>query len=461
MKRILVVILAILLSIGLLAGCNNKTPAATTTPDDSSTAVTTDNGDSEPAPVDITFWFYPMWDSAEQVLGADFAAFVKQEYPWITLNYEVLSYDAGPEKFTVAMATGATPDIIYDGYGRLAPAVSSGLVVDVTDLVDEITPYLTIDVNHAGMVDGRNYAIDVDQMIGYVMMVNTTLAKDLGVYDQLPADRLHWSYDDFLNMMRDAQAADPNVYGIPLWAGSRSSDSWYYSWLLSADVPITKSDFSGMDVVGRPGAVNVLDTLKLIVDEGLSPPGAATTTDLDVQSYWITQQCLFTNNGFGMQMAWQNEMDAGELDPFDTELVAIPTPDGKADPKSVTWGAESFVIFKNNNDEAKIDAAKKVLALFYKNPQFAKEISENYGPTLIKGSEPEFAHQFLADSLVWSLDFTNKYATADFGIMEPWWSDFRETFYVELQGVFTGALTSEQALENWTESGEAVLAAAQ
>ena len=460
MKKLLVFAISILLAVVLLAGCNgnNNTPPATDTSgpssDNGSAPVTSDT----PADVELTFWFYPMWEGAEAVVGAEFADLVKQEYPWITLNYEVLSYDAGPEKFTVAMATGATPDIYNDGFSRIAPAVDAGLAVDITDVAQAIAPCLTSDITHAGMVDGRNYAVNVSSYNGYVMLVNTTMARELGVYDMLPADRIHWSYDDFLDICREAKKA--GKYGIPLYAGSRSSDSWYYSWLLSAGTPITKDDLSAMDVQG-PEAELVLETLKTVVDEGLCPPGAATNKDEDVLGFFSSGQSLFSFQGFNMQVDFQNQMDNGEIDPFEMMMVAIPTPDGKADPKTVTWGAESLVIFKNNNDEAKIDAAKKVVELFYTNPAIAKQISENYQQTDIKGAEATFDNPALAEGNMWIVDFTNTYGTAAFGIMEPWWSDFRETFYVELQGVFTGALTPEQALENWTASGNAVIAAAQ
>ena len=464
--RIVVLALSLVMLLGVVACGGETTPPASPGNTGSTGGGTSSSPDSSPAdtapdPVEVTMWFYPLWEAdTEQYFGDGIVDLVKAKYPHITLNYEMLSWDSGPEKFTVAMATGATPDLIFDGYSRLAPAVNAGLTADLTDLAATVAPYLPAGMEHTGNVNGQVHSIDWGSDFGYCMTVNTTLCKKLGVYDQLPADKMTWSHADFLKLMRDAKAADPNIYGLPLYAGSRSSDAWYYGWYRNAGSEITKPDFSGMDVVGKPGVIAVLNLFKTMVDEGLTPPGSATATDLDVQGPFISEQCLFTNNGFNMMVAWQKQMDEGEIPTFEMELVALPSPDGTSDVKTTIWGANSYIVFKNNNDAAKIDAAKKVIECIFSSEEFAYGYANRAGlPNFAKGGVPVFDHQFLTDEGAWIADFTAKRASSDFGIREPWWSDFRETHYVELQGVLTGAQTPEQMLINWTATGEAVIAA--
>ena len=66
----------------------------------------------------------PLYEGFDEKMSQDLAQEVKEKYG-IILNTEVLTWDAGPEKVTVAMATGATPDLYLDTYSRIAPAIGA------------------------------------------------------------------------------------------------------------------------------------------------------------------------------------------------------------------------------------------------------------------------------------------------------------------------------------------------
>ena len=304
----------------------------------------------------LTSWQYPRFDGYEDLL-ARYSKAVNEKYPWITIETEMLSWDAGPEKFTVAMQTGSTPDIYLDGYSRISPAVVANMGVDMTDLVREATPCLLEGSQQDGIIDGRNYYITLWTSGAYCITVNTTLAKQLGVYEMLPPDRNHWTYDDFMRISRAVRKADSSKYAIALYAGSRSSDAWYYSWILSSGTPITDKEHK-FAVVNTMEAAATLHFFKTIVDEGLCPAGAATMKDEDTNIYFKTGQTLFSYDSPATLMEYQEQMERGEITPFEYNVLAIPTLDGR-DPKPATWGSSGFVIFKNRNDETRIDAAKK------------------------------------------------------------------------------------------------------
>jgi ABC-type glycerol-3-phosphate transport system substrate-binding protein len=59
--------------------------------------------------------------------------------------------------------------------------------------------------------------------------------------------------------------------------------------------------------------------------------------------------------------------------------------------------------------------------------------------------------------IAWNIDYTLKYSTSAFGILEPWWTEFREIFYPQLQELFIGRAAPKQVLENWTKNGNAVI----
>ena len=56
-------------------------------------------------------------------------------------------------------------------------------------------------------------------------------------------------------------------------------------------------------------------------------------------------------------------------------------------------------------------------------------------------------------------EFNAKYSHSDFGILEPWWSNFRETFYVQLQALYTKTKTAEQVLTDWEKTANDVITA--
>lgn len=84
----------------------------------------TDEEEADLKGTEVTFWYMPLYEGFDEKMSQDLAQEVKEKYG-IILNTEVLTWDAGPEKVTVAMATGATPDLYLDTYSRIAPAIGA------------------------------------------------------------------------------------------------------------------------------------------------------------------------------------------------------------------------------------------------------------------------------------------------------------------------------------------------
>jgi multiple sugar transport system substrate-binding protein len=83
------------------------------------------------APVTITVWDYygkatPFQDSAIQKFEA--------LYPWITVNHQALGYDSLQQKFTIAVSSGAPPDLATIDMTWLPTMASNGLFANLSDL---------------------------------------------------------------------------------------------------------------------------------------------------------------------------------------------------------------------------------------------------------------------------------------------------------------------------------------
>lgn len=461
-------ILAILLAAMMLTACGKQPeqPQGTAAPESGSqpeSATWSTEQELDLTGTEITFWYMPLYEGFDEKMSRELAQEVKDKYG-IILNTEVLTWDAGPEKVTVAMATGATPDLYLDTYSRIAPAIGGGLSADMTDLAGEIEQLLYDGVLDTGNMNGIQGYIPINLSQGYNITVNVSLAKELGVYELLPEDKVHWSYDEFLGFCRAAgeKGKDRNIYATQLFAGSKSSDAVYYSFMMSGGSDILNADHT-QTAADEEKASATLGLFKTLIDEGLVPSGAATTVDNDIRPNWYSQKlvCMFVSTGTGEAVNVKKQIDSGDIEAFDVDLYEIPTPDGKSDPRVMSWGSTGFTIFENGRDEAKIQAAKKVIQTFLENQDYNQEVCVQTGnSTVLKDLEVDYGDETLNRQAKRAAESTALYADSSIGVLEPWWSDFRETFYVQMQAFFTGEKDAKQAIADWKASGNEVIAKA-
>ena len=285
MRKLIALLLALVMVLGVV-GCGAKEEAPEAAPEIAPEAMpeAAPEAEEEKEPVTLSGWYLAV-DGVEQAYQA-WADAVNEEYPWINIEFEAMASDAIAEKISVACATGTTPDLYMDNYSRCASAVEAGLCVDLTDVLAD-NQDIFIAEESCGIVDGRNYYIGLASGGAYTMTVNMTLINELGLADMLPEDHETWTYEEFLNLCRAAKAADPEVTPIVLYAGSRSGDSWYYSWFLGNGADILNDEHSAMAInegANKEATLEVLNVFKTLIDEGLTAPGAASLIDADVLS---------------------------------------------------------------------------------------------------------------------------------------------------------------------------------
>ncbi|MFR8025267.1 ABC transporter substrate-binding protein [Eisenbergiella massiliensis] len=313
-----------------------------------------------------------------------------------------------------------------------------------------------------GKLNGIQGYIPINLSQGYNITVNVSLARELGVYDLLPEDKIHWSYDEFLEFCRAARenGKDKNIYATQLFAGSKSSDAVYYSFMMSGGSDILNADHTGM-AINEEKASDTLTLFKTMIEEELVPSGAATTVDNDIRPNWYSQKlvCMFVSTGTGEAVNVKKQIDSGDIEPFDVDIYEIPTPDGKADPHVMSWGSTGFTIFKNAGDNAKIEASKKVIETFLENQSYSQEVCVQTGnSTVLKDLDVDYGDDKLNEQAKRAAASTAEYADSSIGVLESWWSDFRETFYVQLQSYYTGEKSAEQVIKDWEAAGNEVIA---
>lgn len=469
MKKVIALLLALVMVVGM-AACGGQSEGDTipqqlaandsgSAGGDAAAPEKKDDGSADTGedkePVTLSFWYFaetgvdPIWEA--------FAEQVHETYPWITLELEVLPGDTGPEKFTVACATGTTPDIYCDGYSRIAPAITAGLTVDLTDVV-EANQDLFFGEQTEGVVDGRNYYVATHSGAPYCLLINMDLAEDLGVADMIPEDRETWTYEQFLDTCRAAKAADPSVYPVALYGGSRSGDAWDYSWFLGNGAEILNEDHTATVINEGANKEKIVEVLKLyqtLIDEGLVPDGVASMIDEDVDSLYFSGRLLFEPTAYNY-LSWTNTLqEEGTAVQFRQDAVCLPTPDGREPPMTTSWGSYGYCVFGNDGHE---EDAKLVIDLLLKDTATRTKLIQVSGKLPIMSDvEVSYETPEITAIMERAVAYGAQYANSTFGILEPFWSDFRETFYVQKQDLFVGNITPEQFVKNWAAAGDAVI----
>lgn len=408
--------------------------------------------------VTLTAWYYADEGASE---GYDlWAEQVKAAYPYISMEFEELPYDSGPEKFTVAVATNTYPDFYFDAYSRCAPAIKAGKTLDVTELREQYADEF-LGTQADGVVDGRYHAIVTNTGAAYCLFINMTKVKDAGLESMLPEDKLTWSYDEYLAFLRALKEAYPDDYPMELFAGSQSSDMWYYSWLLGNGVQLTTEDLSATAFnsnESREKAIQTLELFKTISDEGLCNPGVATTLDQDGQGFWKAGKAIICHGAFSNTQGWYRNMQDGTAVEFEYDAYAMPTFYGKEVPMSGSFGSYSFIAF-DANDEAKNDAIKKAVEIYLTNPECQTIVTNATGRlSVMTDTVVEYDTDAIAETMARGAAYSASYTDSSFGVLESWWTEFRGTFYPNLQDLYTGKIDAGTMLDTWQAAGDAVIA---
>ncbi len=408
--------------------------------------------------VTLTAWYYADEGASE---GYDlWAEQVKAAYPYISMEFEELPYDSGPEKFTVAVATNTYPDFYFDAYSRCAPAIKAGKTLDVTELREQYADEF-LGTQADGVVDGRYHAIVTNTGAAYCLFVNMTKVKDAGLENMLPEDKLTWSYDEYLAFLRALKEAYPDDYPMELFAGSQSSDMWYYSWLLGNGVKLTTEDLSATafnSTESREKAIQTLELFKTISDEGLCNPGVATTLDQDGQGFWKAGKAIICHGAFSNTQGWYRNMQDGTAVEFEYDAYAMPTFEGKEVPMSGSFGSYSFIAF-DANDEAKNDAIKKAVEVYLTNPECQTIVTNATGRlSVMTDTVVKYDTDAIAETMARGAAYSASYTDSSFGVLESWWTEFRGTFYPNLQDLYTGKIDAGTMLDTWQAAGDTVIA---
>lgn len=409
--------------------------------------------------VTITFWTTPVLPDEATMQG--FVDAFEKANPNINVELEYQTWEGIAEKLQIALSTDATPDVYLDGAARTAGLPALGVLAPVDDVFNSFNDW-NDSVKNFGVIDGTHYLIPATQIGACSLTVNVTLAKELGVYDMLPEDRMTWTLQDFYDFVEACTkaGADKGIKGTCLYAGSQTSDDITYSLMLSNGGLIIDKE-NNVCVANSAACVEAIEILGNIVKNGYCLDGAALLDDSGTLTPFYNGQYVVALN---MQspnalVELENMKKEGYIDEVpDIRAYGIPTAEGKT-MSSACWGANGLAIF-DNKDEAKVNASKEFVKFLMGNKDFIEAVWNavpNYSPSRNCGAKFTAENPAVAEETEFRQQLTAKYANFEFGIIDSYWSEVRSYFYPELQAVYSGTKTAQDAMDSFAANVDKVL----
>ncbi|MCM3765102.1 ABC transporter substrate-binding protein [Neobacillus niacini] len=434
----------------LLAGCSDKDsgkPAA----------------GSKDKTVELSLMLTPQWkgvmDANEK--GADYDSFFKyaaekfskqyKEYD-VKVNVEVIASDQRDELLNVKLNGGTPPDIFFENTFAMGDYAHRGALVPLNDIVDD-TAKKDIDQNYWESVTfGKDiYFYPFSHMPG-TLAYNAEMFKAAGLEEYIGGENeiKTWTLDEYetiLNKLKNDLPKDKysNAYPMGLYALNNQGDTWNLAYLRMFGNKFF--DKKGNIVLDDAKGAKAAEWLKKTYDAGLTNPGAESVSSNDVLAMFKNQKIAIAFTNSVLFNNTKAEMNEGKAPKFDIRLANIPSESG--DPLTFTYVSGAAVF--NTQDETRIKVSKDFVKFFSTDPELVKA-SKNGVPV-----RTSVADEFKADNPLFEAYDKNAPYLFNFTGSVPGYSQLRQVLYPELQAIFTGQKSPEQAMKDYQKNGNQII----
>ena len=454
MKKLIAMLLALVMVLGLCACSVSEAPAPTEAPKADAPAADAPEAPEAEAPAaatEITLWTYPIggWGNQDTVaaLTADFEAATG-----IKVTVEYLDYQNGDDKVNTAIEGGSAPDLIMEGPERLvANWGAKGLMVDLSDLLDdtdiaEINPAA---LNACYATNGEVYEYPL-VMTAHCMAINKTVFEAAGAMQYLNAETHTWnSVEDFWKAV-DAVYAHTGAQVGSIFCGGQGGDQGTRAIV---------NNLNGGTFTNAEHTAYTWDSAENVA--ALEALYANPAIEFDAGIVGGDEIALFYQGQLNMAFCWNiaqqlnpNTADTGAgLTVTGDEILFMAFP-SDATPQ-LCGGIWGFGIF-DNGDAAKIDAAKTFIKYMCDSEATADAVkAANY-----------FAVRNTAEGVdlsgIWAdNEIMNEYNVlmpmlGDYYQVTTGWAEARTAWWNMLQAVGSGTDVAE-AVATWaaTANGQA------
>ncbi|MCZ8513246.1 sugar ABC transporter substrate-binding protein [Paenibacillus filicis] len=439
MRKTLALLMAPVLTAGLLAGCgsNGQEPAKS--------AAGTKGNDASAAKVELTWWVIQDEDAYGTFYDNMIDKFQKQN-PSVKIKREIIPSDKINEKLSIAANTGQLPDLQQGSIFWPLSYAYKDLMVPLDDIIDKAdfddAILKSVSVNNKIYIYPNNTTA-----IG--LIVNKDLFKAKGALDLLPKNMESWTMDQFLKAAKAVTDPAKGTYGYAMYAADTGGDQGHHAMLWGYGAK-SFSDDNKKAILNSPEGIEGLKFYVNLVDEKVVPPGAAGLKATEVINNMFPQGKIgMTMGNIGHIGAFEKSFKDGTNKPFELDMVPYPTKDGKGT-NSVLFGYGTWVW--KSKDPAHVEWAKK-FTQFINSKENMAELAKI--PSVVP-TRKSLASNYKEDSFQGKTIKLFK-STGNVGVSVPGYAETRAAFYPELQAALTKAKTPEQALNDWVKKANDII----
>ena len=433
MKKLIAMLLALVMVLGLCACSVETAPAATEAPKAEAPAADAPAAEAPAAPaaepVEISLWTFPVgeWGNEETVKGWTDAFTAK--YPHITVNVEYLDYQSGDDKLNTAIEGGQAPDLIFEGPERLiATYADKGLLLDISELLGtDAGKQLYSSVVGTCSIDGKLYAYPVSQT-AHVMAINRDMFEAAGAMEHINEETHTWkSVEDFFAAVQKVYDNGQKNVGA-IYCGGQGGDQGTRHLIsnIAGGTPWSNPEHTEFTVAVPENAEALA---KLYAQDGIN---------FDASIVGGDEINLFIQKQLAMATCWNITLHNNNKDAIDFNLLPLAFP---CDNTPVLAGGFYCLGVFDNGDAARAEAAKLFIQWMTGNDEVYASAVKAAGQWPTR----DMAGLYEGDALM-----------TEYGIMAPMmgdyyqitknWAPFRTEMWNALQRIAQGDGTAESIL---------------
>lgn len=360
-SKLLSILIAALMVMGLLSGCNSDSNTDTT----EKATVAATQAETQPAEkVVLKLGIWPEDTNPNEVaLHEGYAEIFKASHPDVELV--PANYKYATDTFVSLAEAGNLPTIFETWFTEPQKLIKGGFVRDITDILeargwlDDINPSIRTLLSDA---DGKVYGIPRD---GYALglMLNVELFEEAGLVNADGSLQYPKTWQEVAEMGKKIKDATGSA-GLVLLAKDNAG-GWHFSniaWNFGADLTTTSADGKFQANLNSPEAIAAMEFVKSLRWDYDILTADSTNED------WGTG---FVNLGTGAAAMYIGANDAVNQ-PTETnglpvdKLALVPMPAGPGGQYSLSGGTP--YMFAANATDAQVNAALDYLELMGKAP---------------------------------------------------------------------------------------------
>ena len=389
---------------------------------------------------------------------------------WVPKGGGVISVDA-------LIAAKEKPNVFMSTPGELGKFLKPGFALDLSKYIDisDFKPD-SLDIYYR---EGQLLALPVTVAVN-AFDINLTLAEQVGIDTTDYLDRDYLSIDEFVTFCKLIKDKMPEgYYGTAIWAGNRGSQAVNYHWLSAFGAEFYKDGDYSRTTINSPEAVQGLNFMKYLVEEGFAPPEAAVLDDDEAIAMWASGKIggLWARAGGWLGMI-DNAIKQG-MAVSDTRqnhvFMTWPVADG-VESNPLSFGGNSGMVIASDDEKVNILAAE-LLDVMTSAACQSKTIAPGAGYVTRKSALeppqdvwPDWASVDLeayAAAEAYDIGFKHytkisdlfaKYGGLDTGVSTVYASVMTQEWLKVFQPFMTGKITAEEALATFETNFNKILA---